>query len=114
MNRLPSFFHRTLVQAPVSGFLLLSTCYSLDQARGSTWLTVLSLSKEDPELVEGFLLSLPILRIRVAEMAACFPLGTLVSVSRDPARVFYHPRHVHQVPGHERRVAVGEIVLGAA
>ena len=30
---------------------------------------------------------------------------------RDPASVFDHPCHVQQIPSHERRVAIGEIVL---
>ena len=48
------------------------------------------------------------------EAAARVPLRALVAVRRDPAGVLEHPREVHEVPGHERRVAVGEVVLRAA
>src|SRR6185437_15272886 len=45
--------------------------------------------------------------------AARVPAGTLVAVGRDAAGVLEHPGQVQQVPGHERGVAVGEVVLRA-
>src|SRR6266581_7154177 len=46
--------------------------------------------------------------------AARVPAGTLVAVGRDAAGVLEHPGQVQHVPGHERGVAVGEVVLRAA
>src|ERR1700742_1513345 len=48
------------------------------------------------------------------EAGASIPFGTLVAVCRNAAGVFEHLGEVHQVPGHKRGVAVGEVVLGAA
>src|SRR5215204_2523206 len=58
--------------------------------------------------------TLAVLRVRVVEAAAGVPLGALVAVRRDSARVLEHPGRVQQVPGHEGRVAVGEVVLRTA
>src|SRR2546429_207366 len=42
------------------------------------------------------------------------PWGALVAGRRYPASVLEQARHVQQVPGHERGVAVRETVLGSA
>src|SRR2546430_10723023 len=52
-----------------------------------------------------------ILRVLEVEPAAGVPLRALVAARRNAARVLEHPGQVHQVPGHERGVAVGEVVL---
>src|SRR5687767_244947 len=57
---------------------------------------------------------LPVLRVREVGAAAGIPGGALVAVGRYAAGVLQHPRQVQQIPGHERRVAVGEVVLGTA
>src|SRR5262249_40891858 len=46
--------------------------------------------------------------------AAGVPAPALVAVGRHAAVVLEHAGDVQQVPGHERRVAVGEVVLGTA
>ena len=48
------------------------------------------------------------------EPASGVPFGSLVAVGGDAAGVLEHPGQVHQVPGHEGGVAVGEVVAGAA
>jgi len=48
------------------------------------------------------------------EAASGVPFRALVAVGRDSARVLEHPGQVHQVPRHERGVAVGEVVGRAA
>src|SRR5581483_3217070 len=48
------------------------------------------------------------------EAAAGVPFRALVAVGRDAAGVPEHPGNVQQVPRHERRVAVGEVVLRTA
>ena len=48
------------------------------------------------------------------EAAAGIPFGALVAVRGDAAGVFDHAREVHQIPSHKSRVAIGEIVFGAA
>ena len=45
--------------------------------------------------------------------ASGVPLCPLVAVCRNASRVLDHPRHVHEIPGHERRVAICEIVFRA-
>ena len=45
------------------------------------------------------------------EAAAGVPLGPLIAMRGYASGVFEHARQVHEVPGHECRVAVGEIVL---
>ena len=57
---------------------------------------------------------LPMLRIRIIKPTARVPLRALVAMRRNPTGVFDHPRQVQQVPGHEGRVAIGEVVLRAA
>jgi len=57
---------------------------------------------------------LSVLRIRVAEMAAGVPLGTLIAMGRDAPGILYHAGHVQKVPGHERGVAVSKIAFRAA
>src|SRR5919202_2843350 len=52
------------------------------------------------------------LRVLLVRAAAGYPLRPLIPVSRDASGVPDHPRHVHEVPGHESRVPVGEVVLG--
>jgi hypothetical protein len=47
------------------------------------------------------------------EAAASVPLGLLVAMSRNPARRLEHSRQVQQVPGHERRIALRELVVEA-
>ena len=42
------------------------------------------------------------------------PCRTLIAVHRYSAEVLHHPGQVHEVPGHESGVAVGEVVLRAA
>src|SRR5680860_839171 len=49
-----------------------------------------------------------------AEPLPLVPLASLVAVCRDATRPLDHLRRVHEVPGHEGRVAVGEIILGTA
>ena len=46
--------------------------------------------------------------------AAGYPLRSLVSVGRDAPGIFYHPGQMHEIPGHERRVSVREVVLGTS
>jgi hypothetical protein len=53
----------------------------------------------------------PVQRIRVIKAAAGVPLGALIAVCRDFSRILDHPRHVHQIPGHERRIAIREVIL---
>src|SRR4051794_41918195 len=55
-----------------------------------------------------------VLRVREVEPAARVPLRALVAVGRDATGVLEEPRDVQQVPGQERRVAVGEVVLRSA
>jgi hypothetical protein len=38
----------------------------------------------------------------------------LVAMGRNPTGLFEHPAQVHEVPGHKRHVAVGEVILRAA
>src|SRR5215208_5690756 len=52
--------------------------------------------------------------VLVVEPAARVPLRALVPVCRHPAGVLEHLREVHEVPGHEGGVAVGEVVLRTA
>src|ERR1700754_2807395 len=47
------------------------------------------------------------------ETAAGVPFAALVSARGDPSRVLEHPGQMQQIPGHERGVAVGEVVLRA-
>src|SRR4051794_2824076 len=54
-----------------------------------------------------------VLGVGIIEAAAGVPLRALVAVHRDAAGVLEHARHVQQVPGHERGVAVGEVVVDA-
>ncbi len=49
--------------------------------------------------------------IRIIETAAGIPFGALVAMGRDPPGIFYHSCHVHEIPGHEGRIAVGKIIL---
>ena len=55
-----------------------------------------------------------VLGVLQVEAGTGVPLRALVAVARDAAGVLEHPGEVHQVPGHERGVAVGEVVLGPA
>ena len=55
-----------------------------------------------------------VLGVGEVEAAAGVPLRALVAVGRDAARVLEHAGEVQQVPGHERGVAVGEVVLRPA
>src|SRR5947207_5212459 len=55
-----------------------------------------------------------VLGVLEVEPAAGIPFGALVSVRRNAARVLQHARKVQQVPGHERGVAVGEVVVRPA
>src|SRR4051794_22901589 len=55
-----------------------------------------------------------VLRIGKVEPAAGIPFRALVAVGWDPSPVPHHPRHVEQVPRHERGVAIGEVVLRTA
>src|SRR5215212_8998763 len=55
-----------------------------------------------------------VLGVREVEAAAGVPFGALVAVGGNAALVLEHPRQVHQVPGHERGVPVGEVVLRTA
>src|SRR5579862_2746847 len=54
------------------------------------------------------------LGVLVPEARAARPLLGLVSVSGDAPGVLERPREMQQVPGHERGVASGEIVLWSA
>ena len=56
---------------------------------------------------------LAMLGVLLVWAAASYPLRPLIPVSRDASSVFDHPRHVHEVPAHERRVPVREVVLGS-
>src|SRR5271166_3932958 len=66
----------------------------------------------------GYLLAcltlLTVVGIGVVESAAGVPLRALVTVCGDAARVLEQAGHVQKVPGHEGRVAVGEVVLRPA
>src|SRR5437588_1819338 len=53
----------------------------------------------------------PVLGVGVVEAAAGVPLRALVAVGGDAAGVLEHPGQMEEVPGHERGVAVGEVVL---
>src|SRR3712207_4504750 len=57
---------------------------------------------------------LSMLRVLLVRTAACYPLRPLVPVSRDAPGVLDHPRQGHQVPTHESRVPVREVVLGTS
>src|SRR4051794_7750348 len=48
------------------------------------------------------------------EAAAGVPFGALVAVGGDPAGALQEPRDVDQVPRHERRVPVREVVVRTA
>ena len=48
----------------------------------------------------------------MVEATASLPQGTLVAMCRNAARILYHSGEVHEVPGHEGGIAVGEVVLG--
>src|SRR5215212_7927066 len=52
------------------------------------------------------------LGVLLVRAAARYPLRPLIALSRYTPGVLDHLRHVHQVPGHERRVPVREVVLG--
>ena len=54
------------------------------------------------------------LGILIVEAGAARPERGLISVSGNAVRVLERPREVQHVPGHERRVAGGEVVLGPA
>lgn len=51
---------------------------------------------------------------RLVRTAPGYPLRLLIPVRRDASSAFDHPRHVHEVPGHESRVLVHEVVLGTS
>src|SRR5579859_1797395 len=53
---------------------------------------------------------LTILRVFKIKAAAGVPLAALVTIGRDTAVILEEFRQVHQVPGHEGCVAVGEVV----
>jgi hypothetical protein len=53
------------------------------------------------------------LRVLGVRAAAGYPLRPLISVGRDATGILYHPRQVHEVPGHERSVPVREVVFRA-
>src|SRR5665647_3401985 len=55
-----------------------------------------------------------VLRVGLDEVAPLplVPLSSLVAVCRDATGPLDQLRQVHEVPGHERCVAVGEVVLG--
>ena len=56
-----------------------------------------------------------IFRVGVVSPAlAVVPRRPLIAERGDAAGVLQHPGHMHQVPGHEGGVAIGEIVLGPA
>ena len=49
--------------------------------------------------------------IREVESRARIPFPTLISVGREAARRLQHPGEVEEVPCHEGRVAIGELVV---
>ena len=55
---------------------------------------------------------LAMLRVLLVRAAAGYPLRSLVPVGRDAPAVYDHPRQMRQVPGHESRIPVREVVLG--
>src|SRR6266545_7108374 len=55
-----------------------------------------------------------VLGVGEIEAATGIPLRALVAVGRDTSGVLEHPSEVQQVPRHEGRVAVGEIVVRPA
>src|SRR5690606_15180651 len=55
-----------------------------------------------------------IIRIRVIELAACVPLLRQVAPGRHAAGVLQHCGEMHEIPRHERGVALGEVVLRSA
>src|SRR6516164_4741563 len=62
----------------------------------------------------GNVTPLAVFGILEIEAASGVPFRALVAVGGDAAGVFEHPGQVQQVPGHERGVAVGEVVVRAA
>ncbi len=56
----------------------------------------------------------PVLRVGVVEARAGVPRRALVAVNREAAAVLEHASDVQEVPGQERRVAVGEVVVEPA
>src|SRR5215210_6772429 len=51
------------------------------------------------------------LRVLGVWTASGHPFRPLVSVGRDATGILYHPRQVHEVPGHKRGVPVREVVF---
>ncbi len=49
----------------------------------------------------------------MVEAIARIPRRPLVAMGGNAAGILQHPRQMHQVPGHERRVALGEVVVDA-
>jgi len=47
----------------------------------------------------------------IIEAASGIPFGTLVAVCREAAGIDNHACHMHQIPGHECGVAIGEIIF---
>jgi hypothetical protein len=52
-----------------------------------------------------------VFRVCKVETAAGVPIGALVAVSWNATCIFDHPSHVQQIPSHEGRVAIGEVIL---
>jgi hypothetical protein len=52
--------------------------------------------------------------VRQVPAAACVPQGTLIAMCGNAARIAEESREVHEVPRHEGRVSVREVVLGTA
>jgi len=50
----------------------------------------------------------------MVESAPSIPFRPLIAMGRDPTGILDHPRHVHEIPGHERGIAIGEVVLRSA
>src|SRR5204862_8116615 len=55
-----------------------------------------------------------VLGVREVAAACRVPFGALVAMGRHPSGCLHEPGNVEEVPGHEGRVAVGEVVLGPA
>src|SRR5579862_3000149 len=66
-----------------------------------------------PPVTSICFMRLPVFGVVVVEPTAGVPLGPLIAVYRYATGVFQHLGHVHQVPGHKRRVALRKVVVFA-
>src|SRR5690606_19666990 len=57
--------------------------------------------------------SAPVFGILEIEAAPGLPCPPVITLIRQTACLFQHPRHMHQVPRHDRGVALREVVVEA-